>query len=111
MSLGCQSRTQLRTLGRRGSTAPRDEGGDCNPALRGRVVAELPLPSRRQCHGAEAAAVKRAPPPLTPPPPTPLEAWCARHETTVEDFEQERLPRRIDHTVRECEWRPQGDEE
>ena len=55
--------------------------------------------------------MKRAPPPLTPPPPTPLEAWCARHETTVEDFEQERLPRRIDHTVRECEWRPQGDEE
>jgi len=29
----------------------------------------------------------------------------------VEDFEQERLPRRIDRTVRECEWRPQGDEE
>ena len=30
-----------------------------NPALRGRVVAELPLPSRRQCHGADM--VRRPP--------------------------------------------------
>ena len=29
----------------------------------------------------------------------------------MEEFEQERLPRRIDRAVREREWRPQGDEE
>jgi hypothetical protein len=82
-----------------------------DPALRSRVVVELQLPSKRQCHGAEAAAVKHAPPPPAPPPPTPLEAWCARHETTVEAFEQDRLSRRIDRAVREREWRPRGEEE
>ena len=49
-----------------------------DPTLRSRVVVQLPLPSTRQCHGAEAAAAKSAPPPPPPPPPlppNPLEAW------------------------------------
>ena len=78
--------------------------------LRSNVVAQLPLPSQRQCAGA-AAAKRKCELQHEPDEAVRLQAWCRRMGRDIEHVKRRRNAARLDRAVQARLWRPKTPEE